>query len=269
MFTIGAIGAGHMGMEILDAAVRADIAKPSGVLVYEKSPERARLARGRGFAAAGGESEVYLNAQYLLLAVPPQETVLTPVLTKLSRCVVTHRPVVISIMAGIGSDCLRQYLGAQTPVICVMPTIGMSVGHGAAAVAHTPNVPTQALADILRIFTSTGEAAILKEPLLREAVAANGCSPGYAFYIMEALAKAVAERGVDYNMAVRMVARGFAGAAELALTRGTALPLLLAQVCTPGGLTAKGIDTFNAKGLDGALKEGALASIIRGYELMK
>jgi hypothetical protein len=79
----------------------------------------------------------------------------------------------------------------------VMPAITMRVGHGAAALAHTENVPGETIAHIARVFAAHGEAEIMSEPLLKEAVAANGCSPGYAYYLIDAVANAVADAASD------------------------------------------------------------------------
>lgn len=268
MFKIGVIGAGHMGMAILDEIIAQGQAEASEILVYELDPKRRRQAKTRGFAAAGNESEVYANAQWLLLAVPPQAC--DELFDKLSRCAQRQKqkPVIVSIMAGISSDYMRKHLGTDTAVISIMPTLGMKVGQAVTAISHTDNVPADILTYLMGIFAVTGEIVVVEEPLHKELIAINGCMPGYAFYILDAFARWGEFQGIDYRMAIRMVARGFAGAAALVLDEIDPRELLT-QVCTPGGLTAQGIAFFEQSELPEILAEGMENSIRRGYELAK
>ena len=268
MFKIGAIGAGHMGMTILDAIISQNKAKATDILVYELDERCRRQAKSRGFAAAGNENEVYANAQLLLLAVPPQAC--EKLFDKLARSAQRQeqKPVVVSIMAGIGSNYIRKYLGSDTAVITVMPTICMKAGHGATTVAHTDNVPADTLSYMLEIFYATGEAIMVDEPLIKELVAVNGCMPGYALYMLDAFAREAETKGIDYRTAVRLAARGFAGAATLVLEEADPRELL-SQICTPGGLTTQGITSFDQNQLPKILATGMQSSIQRGHELAR
>lgn len=268
MFKIGVIGAGHMGMAILDSIVSQNQAKPADILVYELDERCRRQAKSRGFAAAGNENEVYSNAQLLMLAVPPQacENLLEKLAPSAQRQ--QHKPIIVSIIAGTGSDYIRRYLGPDTAVIVVMPTLGMKVGHGAATIAHTDNVPADALSYVLEIFSTTGEAVIMDESLIKEIVGVNGCMPGYALYILDAFARAAETKGIDYRTAARMIARGFAGTAALVLEEADPRELL-SQICTPGGLTAQGIASFDENELAKTLVAGMQSSVQRGHELAR
>lgn len=268
MFKIGAIGAGHMGITILETIITLELAKPSDILVYELDHKRRQQVKSKGFVTAGNESEVYANAQLVMLAVPPQacDALFNKLASSAQRQ--DNKPVIISIMSGISSSYMRKYLGPDTAVITIMPTLGMKVGHGATAIAHTDNVPADVLTTVMNIFSATGEIMIVEEPLLKEIVAINGCMPGYAFYLIDAFARWGEFQGIDYRMAVRMAARGFAGAAALAL-EDVDLKELLNQVCTPGGLTAEGVAFFEEGNLPEILAEGMENTIRRGYELAK
>jgi len=267
MFRLGAIGAGHMGMAILDAAIEHGLAEPSDVLVYEIAPERRWEAKNRGFAAAGNEAEVYANAQLLMLAVSPQAC--EDLLVKLAKSAVRleKMPTIINIMAGISSNFICRYL-KDIPVITIMPTMGMKVGQGAAAIAYTEDVADNELSYVMKIFYATGEVVIVEEPMLKEVVAVNGCMPGYVFYMLEAFAKEAEQQGIDYQTALRMTARGFIGAAQQVL-EGAMPKEMLAKVCTSEGLTAKGVESFEENHLNQILASGMKASIKRGYKLAR
>ena len=277
MFKVGAIGAGHMGMAVLDAFAKHGAIDPNNILVYDINNERMEDAKKRGFALGECESSVYANCQMLLLGVRPQSC--AELFGKIggkskandpanNNPAHNNSPIIISIMAGIDSIYIRNKLqNDQIPVVTIMPTLGMMSGNGAAAIAHTQNVPEDDLSYIIKIFSATGEAVIVDEPQLNEIVAVNGCMPGYVFYLLDAFAKGAQKQGVGYQMAVRMAARGFMGAAAQVLENKIGPEELMATVCTPGGLTAQGVEYFKQNKLDEILSEGMAESIRRGYEL--
>lgn len=268
MYKIGVIGAGHMGMALLDGVIRTGAAQPSEIYVYEKLPERAAAAQANGFIIAENERAVYDACAYLLLAVLPQEV--EAVLQKLAETSCKgSRPVICSIVSGLGSVFIRGYLGEDTPVINIVPNIALSVGMGATVLARTSNVPDLVLNGAVKVLDELGLTAVAEERLLTEIIPANGCAPGYAFYMIDAVARAVAERGVDYALAVRMTAAGFAGAARMVLESEQTPDTLLARVCSPGGLTAQAIDYFNSHAMSEIIAGGVNESIRRGYELAR
>jgi len=262
MFKIGAIGAGHMGMAILDAMNKST--ESSEILVYEADAERRRQVKARGFITAGSEGEVYINSRILLMALRPQ--VCEEVLVKLRHCTgkSAEGPVILNIMAGISAKFIRSHLGKNTSVISVMPSLGMISGQGAATIAHTYNTPAGVLSYIVEVFSAVGEAVLVDEADIMDIVPVNGCMPGYVYYLLDAFASGA--KGTDYQTAVRMAARGFIGAATQILEGGDPKDLL-AQVCTPGGLTAQGVDSFRGNQLDRLIAEGMEQSVKRGYEL--
>jgi len=267
MYKLGAIGAGHMGMVIIDCLARSGFAAPEKIMVHDTNPERTAAAAQKGYSIAGHEANVYTNCENVLIAVLPQQ--MQTVLLDLSECKVPNVPVVMSIVSGISSAYIRKFLGNETPVVCIVPSIGLSVGMGATALSRTENVGDGIFGEIKKTFDMNGETAVVDEPQLKDIIAANGCAPGYAFYFMEAVALAVADRGVDYSLAVKMTAKSFAGAAEMALASGKPLPELLAEVCSPGGLTTQAAKHFNEENVNRIIADGVNKSIRRGYELAK
>ncbi len=265
MYKLGAIGAGHMGMAILNGAAETGVVKPEDIAVYEVSPERAEAARKLGYQILNSAAEVYQNCVYFLIAVLPQNA--AALLEELKNCEPKEKPVVVSIVSGMGSSFIRKALGADTRVINIVPNLTLAVGYGATAIAHTENVTAEILSPVLRVFEGLGQAVVAEEKLLREIISANGCAPGYAFYMINAVAKSAAERGVDYGLAVKMAAAAFGGAAKMILESEKTAEELLAQVCSPGGLTERGVNYFDAHKLDEIIKNGAWKSVKRGYEL--
>jgi len=260
---LGAIGAGHMGMVILDSFVKHSNIKAADILVYEIDEKRRQTLKSQGYALAEDEACVFAESDILLLAVTPQQS--KHLLEKLSACAKT-KPVIFSIMAGINSDYIRKYLGQDTAVICAMPTMAMKTGHGSTALSHTANSPAESVKFVLDMFNKTGEAIIADEAALMEIVGVGGCMPGYVYFLLDAFAEAASAKGIDYKTALRMAAFGFIGAAGQVLETENPKELI-SQICTPGGLTAQGIDSLKRNQVDKLIYEALCASIKRGYDL--
>ena len=259
MYKIGAIGAGHMGMIILDAFAAQDA---DGFIVYDIDEIKKSELKKRGFVVAECEKSAYENCELLLMAVRPQNC--GEMFSKLNDTV--NKPVIVSIMAGISSNYIREQMGGETPVVMIMPTMGMKVNQGFTAIARTDNVPDDVLSFLINVFNAYGETYIANESEMAEIEGISGCMPGYVYYIIDAFARGAQSRGLDYNLAVKMAVRGFLGAAAQVLDGGGPGELLK-QVCTPGGLTAQGIKSFDENKLDKILLEGMASSIRRRYEI--
>ena len=265
MYELGVIGAGHMGMAILESGIAAGFIKPAEALAYDVSAERMKALKDKGFAAAAGTREVYEQSKQVLLAVLPQHC--ESVLESMKSERVTHPPVILSIVSGLSSACIRKYLGENTPVINIVPNLTILSGLGATAMSRTDNVPDGVFDETVRFYEEMGEVAVVAEPLLKEIIPVNGCAPGYVFYIIDAMAKAMA--GIDYQDAVRLAAASFAGSAQMLLNGDASPTERLGQVCSPGGLTAAGVEYFNRFKLDEIIAGGMWASADRGRELAR
>ena len=266
LYKLGVIGTGHMSGVMLDGAVEAGILKPGEVFVYDISPARMEETKKKGYHLARDMAEVYTRCSYLLLAVPPQSG--ESVLKELQQCNNENNPFVLSIVSGMGSAFIKKYLGSGAKVVNIVPNLPISVGFGAIAVSRTPNVPDDMFCGLLDALKRFGRVVNVEEHMLKEIIPANGCGPGYAFYMIDAVASACAKQGVDYGLAVEMAAAAFAGAAKMLLAPNAKSPKeLISQVCTPGGLTEKGINHFESMGLFDIIAEGAAKSAKRGHEL--
>jgi len=254
MFTIGAIGAGKKGMPILDAAVTALSLEPSSIVVYDLDPNRSRQARSRQFVVAGNEAEVYANSKILLLAIPSQIEVAESLLEKLACCkkwCPRHKRVVINVIHGVSSGLIKKYLGKDIEVINAVPTMGKTKGK--VIFTHTSNTQDENLNIVAKIFAATGEFEMVSEPSLRKILSVDEYSQGYSRYFMEAIARAATEAGIEYNLAIRMVSRGFISAAEQILNSPYQF---LPEPHTNESIVDRSVRHFEAKKVGNSISEG-------------
>src|SRR6056297_2246296 len=113
----------------------------------------------------------------------------------------------VSIAAGVSTD----YVSARTDanVVRIMPNLAAETGDMAAAVTgdDVPDEVRQLLADV-------GEFAEIDEAQMDVATAVNGSGPAFVFYLIQAMAEAGVEGGLEADDAERLAAQTFKGAAE-------------------------------------------------------
>jgi pyrroline-5-carboxylate reductase len=116
---IAFIGGGNMARCLIGALVHGGT-PPAAIAVAEPHPElRAALARDFGVAVHATAAAAAGGADVLVLAVKPQ--IMKTVCAELAAGLAGRRPLVISIAAGIRIAQLRDWLGADLPIVRSMP----------------------------------------------------------------------------------------------------------------------------------------------------
>lgn len=94
---------------------------------------------------------------------------------------------------------------------------------------------------------------LLPEEKFAAATAMTSCGIAYALKYIQAVMQAGIELGIYPKDGMKMVAQSVKGAAELILKGDTHPALEIDKVCTPGGLTIKGINSLEHDGFTSAL----------------
>ena len=84
---------------------------------------------------------------------------------------------------------------------------------------------------------------------------------------IDALAKAGAALGLDYETAVALAQETAKGAASLSMQSNKSLEELRIAVCSPGGSTIEGVKSFVDSDLDGVVKKALDCAYKRNKEL--
>ena len=113
---------------------------------------------------------------------------------------------------------------------------------------------------MLSLFNEMGLALLLPEEKMAAATAMTSCGIAYALKYIQAVMQAGVELGIYPKDGMKMVAQSVKGAAELILQNDTHPSVEIDKVCTPGGLTIKGINALEANGFTQALIEAVKAS---------
>ena len=263
---IGFIGAGNMARS-LAGGLLARGWPASRVLLADPDAAQRRLAEERlKVPTFADNDEVVARAQVLVLAVKPQA--MAAVARGIAAAVARHRPLVLSIAAGIRLTDLQRWLGIELPLVRAMPNTPALVGAGACGLYANALSDESARAAAESVLRAVGGVVWLEEEAQLDAVTAlSGSGPAYFFQVMEALERAGIEQGLAPAVARRLVLETAHGAARMALDSGEDPGVLRARVTSPGGTTERGLRVLEEGGLPALFARAVRGATERAREL--
>jgi pyrroline-5-carboxylate reductase len=262
------IGAGNMAGALIGGLI-ADGMAPERILAADPSAEKcAALSAATGIRTLSGNVAAAASAGTLVLAVKPQ--VLAGVARELAATVQQHRPLVISVAAGIRCDSLQSWLGGSTALVRAMPNTPALVQSGATALYATPEVSGTQREQAESLLRAVGITCWLDDESLMDAVTAlSGSGPAYFFLVMEALEDTARAMGIDQSTAHLLTLQTALGAARMALESSDPPGLLRERVTSPGGTTERAIGVLKDGGIEALLARALEAARARSVELSR
>ena len=113
---------------------------------------------------------------------------------------------------------------------------------------------------LLDIFNQMGLAMLIPEDKIAATTAMTSCGIAYVLKYIQAAMQAGIELGVYPKDGMRMIAQSVKGAAELILNNDTHPAIEIDKVCTPGGITIKGINELEHQRFSSAIINAIKAS---------
>lgn len=262
------IGGGTMARAICDGAIAAGVLDPTRVVVAE--PDEAR--RG-GFAvgvASAGEAIAWIidhelapGSAQVLLAVKPQ--MLSAIGEEIGGLVGDR--VVLTIMAGVRGQRVRDSLGGHARIVRVMPNMPARIGMGITAIAPSAGSTPSDASFAETVFGALGPIVRLDESMMDAFTAIAGSGPAYVFYLVEAMADAAQRVGFDEQTARMLAERTVIGSAALLDQSGEGAESLREAVTSKGGTTAAAIAVLDESGVRDAIARAVEAARDRGRQL--
>jgi len=263
---IGFIGAGTMAEAIGRGLLKAGVS-PAQISASDPDERRREFCRRElGITATADNASVAQSSDIIILAVKPH--VVHEVLAEIGGVLKPHQ-LLVSIAAGIRIDSIQSKLGADVPVVRVMPNTPCLVGEGASAIA-----PGEFAASVHRelasqIFGAVGRVVQVAEDKLDAVTGLSGSGPAYVYIFIEALADGGVRMGLPRETALVLAAQTVAGAARMVLETGAHPAELRDRVMTPGGTTVAGVASLEGSGFRSAAIEAVTAAANRAAELGK
>ncbi|MFP8966712.1 pyrroline-5-carboxylate reductase [Pokkaliibacter sp. CJK22405] len=263
--TLAFIGAGNMSGAIMGGLV-ANGYPSDFILASGRTPAKLlNLKDALGIRVATSNVEAVREAQVVVLGVKPQvlETVCRELAGQLD-----HKPLIISVAAGIGVDTIGEWLDEELPIVRCMPNTPSSLGVGASGLFA--NEYTSDLHRVLaeKIMNAIGITTwVADEDLINAVTAVSGSGPAYYFMFMEAMAKAGEALGLSAEQSLTLTVQTALGAARMAKESGLAPDELKRRVMSPKGTTERAVLTFEQGGLHELTLSAMTACADRGREL--
>ncbi len=236
---IAFIGAGNMACSIIGGllakgydqnAIRATARTPASV---------SKITAEYGVLANEDNASAAVWADIIVLGAKPQgfKSLCNSISTKVS-----HRPLIVSIAAGINCSSIRHWLGADLAIVRAMPNTPALVNAGATGLFANAEVSSTQQQNANNILCAVGITVWVEtEDLINVVTAVSGSGPAYHFLFMEAMIDAGIQLGLNPADAQALTLQTASGASKLAQSSNIDIQKLRQNVTSPGGTTEQAI----------------------------
>jgi pyrroline-5-carboxylate reductase len=262
-YHLGFLGFGHMAQVIFKAIDRAKLIPRSQVSFLRRDPEKMRKNEQEFGITSTSLENLVKTSDLIFIGVKPNQV--EGVLKDLAKIGVGSK-MIVTMVAGIKLSFYQKYLGAQTPILRLLPNIASAVGEGMSALTYGPHASMdfRSLTNVL--LTCMGEVAEVPENLMDIACGIAGSGPGFVFRLIDAMAREGEREGLAYDKSLKMAAQAFAGAARLIL-KGGQPETLIRQIATPNGTTEAGYKVMAVTEIEKHFQSVVAACAKRSKEL--
>ena len=259
----GFIGCGNMGGAIATALSRST----KDILLASKSKITAQTLAGKLGCQASDNETVIMTCDVVFLGVKPQmmQDVLSPLLPLLQK----HKPLLVSMAAGLTLNRLSDFAGGNIPIVRIMPNTPISIGRGMTTYCTNALVKNAVLEKLLEDISPAGRFDLIEEQHMDAATVAAGCAPAYVYMFIDAIAEGASACGLPPKEALEFAATATSGAAQLLLESNADPKALCDAVCSPGGSTIAGVRSLEESNFHSIVVKAIEAAYKRNVELGK
>lgn len=247
---IGFIGFGNMAQAMADGLLLKKAVKAEEIYVCAKNWEKLeKNARLRGVNPCPSVQDTVEKSDMVVVAVKPYlvEEVLKPVRELLKG------KIVISVAAGVTYDKYEEILAPGTHHLSTVPNTPVSVGEGIIVCEQVHSLTPEEYGRFEELFSQIAVIQPVQTSQLGVAGNLSGCGPAFAAMFIEALADGAVKHGLPREMSYRLASQMLAGTGKMQQALGTHPGAMKDAVCSPGGLTIKGVAALEEKGFRGAV----------------
>jgi len=264
-WTVGLIGAGHVGEALIRGFLQAGLLPPEGIITSDVRETHLAEIRGRHGVRVMTDNRALVQAsQVVILCVKPQ--IMGRVLDDIAG-EVDGRHLVISVAAGVSTGSIRRHLPGVERLIRVMPNTPVLIREGMTAIARSEGLREGDLEVARALFGSVGKVVVLEEESMDAVTGLSGSGPGYVALVIESLADGGVNVGLDRETAMTLATQTVLGSARLILETGAHPGELKDMVCSPGGTTIAGITALEEGGVRRTFISAVERATLRSREL--
>lgn len=249
-----------MGGAMADGFIKSGAVKPADISVANPTAQKLEHFALQGASVTTDNKTAAEGADIVVIAVKPW--LVEQVVNELKPVLNYTRQTVITVAAGISGSQFTAWLKKDDAVpqtFIVIPNTAIAV-----LASMTFIVPVNATADttstIKALFDSVGQTMVTDERHLSAGMTLASCGIAYAMRYVRAAAEGGVELGFKADMAKDIVLQTMKGAVELLQANGNHPEAEIDKVCTPGGLTIRGLNEMEHAGFTSAVIRGLKAA---------
>ena len=243
-----------------DGFIKSGAVKPADISVANPTAQKLEHFALQGASVTTDNKTAAEGADIVIIAVKPW--LVEQVVNELKPVLNYTRQTIITVAAGIGGNQFTAWLKKDDAVpqtFIVIPNTAIAV-----LASMTFIVPVNATADttstIKALFDNVGQAMVTDERHLSAGMTLASCGIAYAMRYVRAAAEGGVELGFKADMAKDIVLQTMKGAVELLQANGNHPEAEIDKVCTPGGLTIRGLNEMEHAGFTSAVIRGLKAA---------
>lgn len=249
-----------MGGAMADGFIKSGAVKPADISVANPTAQKLEHFALQGASVTTDNKTAAEGADIVIIAVKPW--LVEQVVNELKPVLNYTRQTIITVAAGISGSQFTAWLKKDDAVpqtFIVIPNTAISV-----LASMTFVVPVNATADttttIKALFDNVGQTMVTDERHLSAGMTLASCGIAYAMRYVRAAAEGGVELGFKADMAKDIVLQTMKGAVELLQANGNHPEAEIDKVCTPGGLTIRGLNEMEHAGFTSAVIRGLKAA---------
>ncbi len=261
------IGAGNMGLTYAQGMSKSKLLKKRNIMILDNSEEKTKeLNKILHFDVYQDLKDCVTLADIIFIAVKPYhaETVFKDI-----KPLVNNEQIIISIMAGITIDFIKDFTGLSK-IVRAMPNLPAQVGRGLTSYIASTNVSRVELLMVENLLDTTGKSILVSnENFIDASTGISGSGPAYVFYFMQSMMEAALQMGFSKNISKVLVSETFTGAVELFNQSDLSPNSWMEMVASKGGTTRAALDSMEDNNVNELIKEAAFAAFNKAVELGK
>lgn len=262
---IAFIGAGNMARAIIGGLLAEGFKRINIVASGPRQETLDRVAAEYGINVTTDNQAAASTADVVVLAVKPQ--MLKEVCQGLANSL-AHKPLIISLAAGITTESIASWLGGDQAIVRCMPNTPSQLRVGASGLFANAHVSAAQKSTANTILGAVGIVQwVDDEALINPVTAVSGSGPAYFFLVMEAMIDAGVELGLSRESATELTLQTALGAAILAKQSAEDVAVLRRRVTSPKGTTEQAINSFENDQIRAMFSRAMTACSNRAVEL--
>jgi len=247
--TIGVVGgSGQLGGAIARAWLRSRCVEPNQLWISNRSGDADGFEDWSGIEFTTSNQDLVNACQIVLLSVPPH---LVPTLDFDAR-----DRLVMSVMAGVSTDFIRQQTGAKK-IVRAMSNPAADIGLAYSPWYANANVTDDDRGSVRILFEACGQTdEVPNEQQIDLFTALTGPVPGFVAFYADCMVNYAVKRGIDAAVADRAVRQLFQASGTVLATSEAAPGEHVSEMIAYAGTTAAGLETMKASALASGIEQG-------------